>query len=343
MSDDGFRPRVGTDDERCVMIVGAVCLSHSPLIDRNRADPDVERGWQAAVAAAGSFAAAQRPDLCIVFYPDHLNGFLYDLLPAFCMGIGARSLGDFGTVPGLLDVPAEIAASCAASCLASGIDIALSYNMPIDHGGAQPIELLAGEGVPTRCIPVFINCAAPPRPTFARSRALGQAIGAWAGDRDERILMIGSGGLSHDPPLPSVANATGESGRRLREGGALSHADRLARQHRVHGEGKLFASGNSALRALNPDWDRRIIEAFAAGDIGMLGTESDEAISAEGGAGAHELRCWTAALAAVAAAGGYTADPLFYAPVEPWITGMGVLTAVPINASAQHRSEFAAS
>ncbi len=325
------------------MITGAVCFSHSPLMDRNRAEPDIERAWHAAVAAAGRSAAAERPDLCIVFYPDHLNGFVYDLLPAFCIGIGARSLGDFGTVPGMLDVPEEIAASCAASCLASGIDVALSYSMPVDHGGTQPLELLAGEGVPTRCIPVFINCAAPPRPKLARARALGHAIGRWASSRDERILMIGSGGLSHDPPLPSVGGATGEAGRRLREGGALSHADRLARQHRVHGEGRLFASGGSALRALNPDFDRRIIAALAAGDFDVLESESDEAISAAGGSGAHELRCWIAALAAVGAAAGYTAQPLFYAPVEPWITGMGVLTAAPASAPTKHRSELAAS
>jgi 2,3-dihydroxyphenylpropionate 1,2-dioxygenase len=309
------------------MIIGAVCLSHSPLMDRNRAPADVEADWSDAVRQAASFIADGSADLVVVFYPDHLNGFLYDLMPCFCIGAGGNSLGDFGTIPGMLDIPERLAANCASHCIAQGIDTALSYNMQVDHGGAQPLEMLCVEGRPAPFIPIFINCAAPPRPTFQRARALGRAVGEWARSRSERIVLIGSGGLSHDPPLPSVATAVGESGRRLRGGGALSHADRLERQHRVHSEGMRSSTGECSFRPLNPDWDRQILADFASGNLDTIDALSDDAITATGGSGAHELRCWVAALSALG--DHYTADELFYAPVDQWITGMGVLTARP--------------
>lgn len=318
------------------MLAGAVCLSHSPLMDRNRADSSAENGWNEAVRKAAHFVANKRPNLCVVFYPDHLNGFLYNLMPSFCIGAGGISVGDFGTIPGSLDIPEELAASCAAHCLASGVDVAISYNMHVDHGGVQPIEMLSAYCDLPHFIPIFVNCVAPPRPTFERVRALGRAVGDWARARDERIMMIGSGGLSHDPPLPSIASATGAVGRRLREGGALSHADRLTRQHRVTNEGFVFSRGQSVLRALNPKWDRQVMGALAGGDLKGFDAMGDDGITAEGGSGAHELRCWAAALSAFGGDDGYMADETFYAPVNEWITGMGVLTAAPTADSRSH-------
>ena len=309
------------------MITAAVCMSHSPLMDRNRAPAEQEAGWSQAIRSASTFVEATEPDLAIVFFPDHLNGFLYDLMPSFCVGVAGTAIGDFGTVPGTLDIPEEIAADCAAHCVARGVDVAVSYSMKVDHGGVQPLEMLAAHKVLTRFVPIFVNCAAPPRPTFDRVRALGRAVGEWARKRPERIVIVGSGGLSHDPPLPTVATATGAAGKRLREGGALSYADRLARQTRVLAGGAEFSSGKSKLRPLNPDWDRKVMAEFAVGNLQVLDGRGDDAITEEAGCGSHELRCWIAALSAVAGEGSYRAEPLFYAPVNEWITGMGVLTA----------------
>lgn len=308
------------------MLTGAVCMSHSPLLDRNRADPAIESGWNDAVAEAGRFLADGKPDITVIFYPDHLNGFLYDLMPAFCVGAAGSSLGDFGTVPGAMDIPEDVAADCARHCLVSGVDVALSFAMEIDHGAAQPLEALAAHGLPTRFIPIFVNCAAPPRPAFSRARTLGNVVGAWARSRPERIAIIGSGGLSHDPPQPRIAEAAGAVAERLRRGGALSHADRLARQHRVHHEGGRFPA-NSTLRPLEPDWDRQMIDALVSGRLDVLEGVGDDALTEKGGSGSHELRCWVAALSAVSGAGSFSARKLFYEAVDPWITGMGIITA----------------
>ena len=52
-------------------------------------------------------------------------------------------------------------------------------------------------GVPV--IPLWVNAYFPPCPTAARCYALGQALRAIADARHERIAILGSGGLSHDP------------------------------------------------------------------------------------------------------------------------------------------------
>lgn len=307
------------------MIVGAVCMSHSPLLDRNRAASDTEKRFDAAVKQAGKFAAHAEPTLTVVFYPDHINGFFYSLLPSFCVGIEGTAIGDYGTVAGKLDIPESVAMDMATALLRDGVDIAISYQMVVDHGAVQPLELLAETISLTRIIPVFINCAAAPRASFARVRALGEAVGRWAQESSERILIMGSGGLSHDPPVPALATAAPDVRMRLIEGGALSHGQRLMRQTRAQQEGINLAAGTSSLLPLNPEWDRKLLEAFNGGNLSVLDETPDDKLTGVGGRGGHEVRTWIAALAALGA--GYRSDVLFYEPVNEWITGMGIMTA----------------
>lgn len=316
------------------MLCGTVCLSHSPLMHHNRAPADVEARWNEAITNARTFIEQQNIEQCLIFFPDHVNGFLYDLMPPFCIGAAGESLGDFGTAPGAVDISEELAADCHAFCLAQGIDLAISYNMTIDHGATQPFEALARPGGFTGFIPVFINCVAPPFPTFERVRALGRAVGNWAQRRPERFLIVGSGGLSHNPPLPSLTLADGAVATRLRKGGRLPYHDRFARQQRVLSEGKIFRSGSSSLKPLNPDWDHATLASLALGKLDVLDGFSDAAISEIAGNGAHEMRTWIASLAALDLFGGFDTQSTFYAAIDEWITGMGALVARPPH---QHR------
>lgn len=310
------------------MLVGTLCMSHSPLMDTAPVAADVRTRFDAALARVRTTVADLRPDLAVIFYPDHVNGFFYGLLPSFCVGIEGESIGDFGTAAGRLAIPEAIASDLAAAVVDDGVDTALSHRMAVDHGAVQPIEILAESGKVLSFIPVFVNCAAAPRPTFARVRALGAAVGRWAASRPERILVIASGGLSHDPPLPNLADADAATRERLVAGGPLPYARRVERQKRTLAEGAKMVAGTSTLRPLNPAWDLALLDAFAAGDLTTLDGLGDEAISGIGGRGAHEVRAWIAALAAQAATGAYAATLEFYAPIDEWITGMGILTAL---------------
>ncbi|MBC7152670.1 MAG: 3-carboxyethylcatechol 2,3-dioxygenase [Rhizobium sp.] len=296
-------------------------------MDRNRAAPDAEQRFWSAIEKAADYVAEADPDLVVVFHPDHVNGFFYKLLPSFCIGIEGVSLGDFGTVAGKLDIPENRALSCAEHTLKEGVDVAISYRIDVDHGGVQPIELLSAKVPLTRMIPIFVNCALAPRPTMARVRALGEAVGRWAALCPEKVLIVGSGGLSHDPPIASLATATPEVRQRLIDGGPLTHSSRTARQNNVLGEGPRYAAGQSKLLPLDTGWDKMLLDAFTACDLTALDASDDDTISHTGGRGGHEVRCWIAALAALGQ--GYSSEVLFYEPIPEWLTGMGIMTATP--------------
>ncbi len=49
------------------------------------------------IASARERIAAFSPELVVLFAPDHYNGFFYDVMPPFCLGVGATAIGDFGS------------------------------------------------------------------------------------------------------------------------------------------------------------------------------------------------------------------------------------------------------
>lgn len=313
------------------MIVGGAFLSHTPYLDRARARSDVEQRFHQAVAKAAAEASRLEPSLVVIFFPDHFNGFFYGLMPPYCIGMAAHSIGDFGTVPGKLDVAEELAGACAAFCLGEGCDVAMSHDMRVDHGAAQPLELLFPEAGHPPVLPIFINCAAPPLPTMGRVVALGQAIGRWAQTTGQRILVIGSGGISHDPPLPNFQAMSGAARQALISGGEAGHRQRLARQSRVFNLGSDFAAGQaSSIRSLNPAWDDAILTRLEAGDVDLADIWDDHGVTREAGRGAQEMRCWVAALAAMSAQSDYRMERLFLEEVPEWITSTAVSFAWPV-------------
>src|SRR5258708_4079058 len=102
------------------------------------------------------------PDLVIQFAPDHFNGFFYHVLPSFCGAVNATSLGDWDPSVGSLPVPSAEALQLSEALLTEGIDVAVSYRMEVDHGFVQIWEQMFGSFSKYPCIPIFINCAAPP-------------------------------------------------------------------------------------------------------------------------------------------------------------------------------------
>lgn len=125
------------------------------------------------IADARARIAAFDPELVVLFAPDHYNGFFYDVMPPFCLGIGATSIGDFTSASGELPVPTALAEACAHAVMKDGIDLTVSYCMQVDHGFAQPLEFLLGGLDKLR----FCRCLS----TAWRRRCRGfSAPGCWA-------------------------------------------------------------------------------------------------------------------------------------------------------------------
>lgn len=308
------------------------CLSHSPLHGYFDPAPDVLAEVERVQAAARARVLAYDPELVLVFSPDHYNGFFYDMMPPFCIGAAAESVGDYLSLAGPLDVPGGLARELTASVLAADIDVALSWRMQVDHGCAQALEVLTGGLDRYPVIPVFINSVAPPMASLRRARLLGEAIGRFLARTGKRVLVVGSGGISHEPPVPELAGASAEVAERLIGGRNPSLEARRQRQERTVAAARAFAAGTSSMRPLNPEWDRAFIERLSS-ELTAVDGMTDEAITRDGGKSAHEVRTWVAAFGALSAYGPYRASLDFYRPIPEWIAGFGAMHAGPLAAA----------
>lgn len=307
----------------------ALCTtSHSPLMGRNQPDDEVLAAVDAAVGRARNFVREFDPQLVIVFGPDHYNGVFYDMMPAFCVAAEAESVGDYGVTAGPLRVDRDVAYAIAEEALHREIDLAVSERLRVDHGIVQPLDLLLG-GLDTPVVPVFINCVALPLGPVRRARLLGQAVGAVAGRLDRRVLLLGSGGLSHDPPVPRLEGAPPEIREKLIAGRNPTTEQRRVREEQVTAAGRAFGAGDSNLMPLNPDWDERFMRILASGDLESIDAWTNEWFVEQAGNSSHEVRTWLAAYAALRERGPYVVEDSFYRPIPEWIAGFGVTSARP--------------
>src|SRR5258708_19807937 len=113
------------------MSIAIVCASHTPLMYRGPASNETEQRVRTAFGQLGAFVKEFAPDYVIQFAPDHFNGFFYDLMPSFCVGAGAVSLGDWGGGTGPLDVPEKTALALVDHVRAEDFDFAVSFRLPV--------------------------------------------------------------------------------------------------------------------------------------------------------------------------------------------------------------------
>ena len=304
-------------------------MSHSPLLNLPGPSQDLLDDVESAIGQAREFVEDYDPELVVIFSPDHYNGFFYKVMPPFCIGMRAAGVGDYGTHVGPLDVPEDLAADCATAVLGAGVDVAVSASMDVDHGTVQPLEKLFGDATARPVIPIFVNAIGVPLGPVHRCRALGAAVGAYLVSLDKRVLVVGSGGLSHSPPVPTLATAPPAVLQRIVHGEPMTSAQREARQAAVVDAAKSFAGGHSELQPLNPVWDQLFLEIVDNGRLADLDHWSNSFVDYEGGSSAHEIRTWVAAFAALQTAGAYETTVRYYKPAAELIAGFAIRTAGP--------------
>lgn len=303
-------------------------MSHTPLMGLNPIDPAVESELQGAIASAREKVLAFAPELVVLVAPDHYNGFFNELMPPFCVGSQAQAVGDYLSPAGNLNVDEKAAVAMVQHLMDEDFDVALSRRMRVDHGFAQPLQLLWGGLDTPPMVPVFLNAVAPPGiPRVRRCRALGEAIGRFLHDEPRRTLLIGSGGLSHEPPVPTLADPDPAVRERITARQLPTQAERDAKTQRVMAAGMALASGQSTMKPLNPDWDRRWMDALAgdAKALDALCALSEDSISQEGGRSAHESKSWLIARSALPGQGTPHCVMRHYQAIPEYIAGFGLM------------------
>ena len=279
-----------------------------------------------------------------MFGPDHFAGVFYDLMPPFCVGVRAHAMGDFeiSSEGRSHRVPEELARDLVGALHAADVDAALSYRMPTDHGFAQSLEQFAGGVGRYPTIPIFINCAAPPSPPMARVRRLGEEVGRFLATTDLRVLLIGSGGLSHDPPIPVLQTAPAQVQEVLIAGRHPPPERMQGKIQRNIDTARALAAGTGSALPLNPEWDTKFMDLLLQGDLDAAARLDMDEARAVAGVGVHEVRTWLAAFAAFAAMGAkapYDRALRHYAPVPLWNAGFGIIAVADGAAAASTTKE----
>ncbi|MDE3156842.1 MAG: hypothetical protein KGN76_17210 [Acidobacteriota bacterium] len=304
-------------------IVFGGALSHSPLMNVTlQGDHDLVQRFQAGVAELASRLSDAEPDVLVVFGPDHFRALFYDLMPAFVVGVGRLDgWGDWQSPAGPFSTRGDLATHVLTDVMAHGFEPAFSYDLKVDHGVTQPLQLLGAEQMPV--VPILINAAGPPLPTPARCHQFGAAVASAIARFPAalRVAVIGSGGLSHDPPAPSPESDDPAMVERAVHGRTTGFAASKARETGLLGRTAALAE------RINPEWDRMVLDRFARGQAAELAAElTTEGIHAAAGNGGQEIRTW---LAVSGALGDPAMDVLSYDPIPALVTGMGIVAWTP--------------
>lgn len=301
-------------------------MSHSPLLGLNPVAPAIEAELRSAIDAARDQVLAFDPELIVLLGPDHYNGFFNELMPPFCIGTQAISVGDYDTPGGPLNVDADAALALGAHLMESDFDVAISRRMSVDHGFAQALQMMWGGLHTPPVVPIFVNAVAQPGiARLRRCRQLGNAIGRFLDVDPRRTLVIGSGGLSHEPPVPTLAHPDAAVRERITVRRDPTPDERDAKTERVKAAGRALAAGDASIKPLNPDWDRRWMDALASGDLAALTQWSEAGIERDAGLSAHESKTWLVARAALPENTVLPCPLRYYRAVPELIAGFGVL------------------
>ncbi|PYE11841.1 2,3-dihydroxyphenylpropionate 1,2-dioxygenase [Williamsia limnetica] len=306
-------------------VVGFAALSHSPFLQLTPPTAEGDPGYHFVDTLAELRRRVRGADVdaVVLFGPDHFRGAFYDCLAPFTIGAeSVQAWGDYGSLAGQLPVATALARDIHQGVLGAGFDPALSLNLHVDHGIAQAYDMLYPEGGPP-CVPVLVNCGAPPLNQPRRAWDFGRAVGAAirASHTPGNVLVVGSGGLSHWPPAASPDSL--ERGNQMRDYliNGRNHVAEMEPQRTA----AVLALGRSTDARVNESWDRRFLELLhTTGGIAEICELSTTAIEDAAGNGGQEVRNWMAALGAW----GQPVTWTDYEAVPPWITGMGVATTL---------------
>ncbi|MDE3077415.1 MAG: hypothetical protein KGJ86_18510, partial [Chloroflexota bacterium] len=142
---------------------------------------------------------------------DHVLNFFFDNVPDFAVGVADQHHGPEPwfeewlnikpyTVPGHRD----LAGTLVREGDRLGVRFAYSEQLRFDDNFSVPLHMLTPE-LDVPLVPIHMNCIVPPLPTPERCLEVGRIIGEIVQRRrpnGERIALMGTGGLSHDPGGP---------------------------------------------------------------------------------------------------------------------------------------------
>lgn len=190
-------------------IVGGFWMPHDPVMfvaPEAPAEAVRSKIWGAFEICAQRLIELN-PTSVIIVGCDHFILFGPQCLPKYVIGTGDID-GPVESLPGLTRGPISNHQALAEHIVDVGaaqqIDWTVARSFTIDHSFSiphqmvvQPAEKVLGRALP--CIPIYLACGVDPYISLPRAADLGrqiqQAVASF--DEHERVVIIGSGGISH--------------------------------------------------------------------------------------------------------------------------------------------------
>jgi aromatic ring-opening dioxygenase catalytic subunit (LigB family) len=193
-------------------IVAAMAMTHSPGLTGwfARASEEYQRLALQALGEMRRRLEEARPDVVVMVSNDHLLNWPINNVPEYTVGIAEEHVGPADWFDEWLGmekyrVPghASLARFIVNEAGRRRLSLAWLREMQFDDGISVPTHYLNPDAR-FRLVPITMNCTVPPIPTPERAyevgRVLRDVVRAYPGP--ERIAVVATGGLSHEPGGP---------------------------------------------------------------------------------------------------------------------------------------------
>jgi len=204
-------------------VVGGFLLPHEPglFIKPPEVRDDSERRVHAAYDRIRARIGELKATTVVIVGADHYVLFGPECLPAFLIGVGDVS-GPYEKFPGMATGAIADNRALAGHILQhgrdNGFDWAAAKSLRVDHSIGAPARLCAlpNDSV-AGIVPVYLASGVAPFISLRRAHQVGGAIRAAveAADDDERVVIIGSGGISHWVGLAEMGRVNPEFDRKI--------------------------------------------------------------------------------------------------------------------------------
>lgn len=191
-------------------IIAGIGIAHTPSMGMEY-DKGLAHGfdprwgiWYEGTRPVRQWLEDLRPTQLVVVYNDHLNHFDFDAYPTLAIGVadefeqadegwGKRPLPDLRGDPGFAIPLVEHLVR------QSEVDLTICQTLKLDHGVYSWFPYLVDTPWNIPVTPIAVNMVRQPLPTSQRLARLGRQIRAAveANDADERVVVIATGGMSH--------------------------------------------------------------------------------------------------------------------------------------------------
>ncbi len=185
-------------------IVGGFVVPHNPVMFFNPdAAPEAQKkAVYDAYAAMAARVAELKATSAIIIGCDHYILFGTDCLPPYIISTGELE-GPIDQLPGIKRAQmlsnGKLGRHISEDGFAKGFDYTIGRAMTVDHSVGVPHHFLVKPNPGLKSVAVMLACGVDPylpmRRAYELGRQIGEAVASYP--EDERVVVIGSGGISH--------------------------------------------------------------------------------------------------------------------------------------------------